>query len=308
MDPAPAAGPPHTAAWRALRHDPRHAPELAVLNAVPLISPGVVRWRADQTTNGTAEQLDRLAHRTLRQFVGRARAAGVVTGSSFYVGMVPAVAMIYFEQLLLTLRIAAIYGRDPELPTRAAELLMLQRRYETVLQAEEALRIAGHPGPKDRNMSRTRRMLTAIGQLPSMIGLQLRRIRGPMDLVIAGAEVAGFFVPFLSIPVWAYATGVSTRRLGQAAIAYYRQVPPSADPAVIVTLPAPPTATMRRRLAAFVVLLIVALGVVAPFVPLGRSSHFLPLGGIVLAELALVLSGLRLLFITRPVSLDRGDD
>ncbi len=299
MAPAP-TGPPPPTGWRSFRRDPAHAPELAVLNVLPLLSPRVAQWRAEQVGHETREQLNRLAHRTLHGSVRRAREAGIITGSSFYVGMGPAVAMIYCEQLLLVLRIAAIYGRDPQEPARAAELLVFQRSYKTVASAELALRSLGSAKPKDDRLSRMRRLLLAVQRVPPMIGFQLRRLSSPLDMLIVAAEIAAFFVPVLSIPVWAYASGQSTRRLGRAAILYYRQVPRSADFTSTIALPKPPTHRVRQRFVITLTALILTLGIVAPFIPLGRSAHFLPLGGIVLAEVALVLTGLRLLLITRP--------
>jgi hypothetical protein len=132
--------------------------------------------------------------------------------------------------------------------------------------------------------------------------LQVRRIKHPLDVLIVAAAVAAFFVPLISIPVWASATGTSTRRLGRNAIDYYQQTAASADLPATVRLPSPPTARIRRRFVVSLVVLVAALAAVAPFIPLGKVSHFLPLGGIVLAEAALVWTGLRLIFITRPAS------
>jgi hypothetical protein len=294
-----------TPGWRSLSKDPGHAQELAVLNTLPLLSPRVTQWQGEQVTDDSPERVNRLARRTLRRSVGQARRAGAITGSSFYVGMAPAVTMIYFEQLRMVLRIAAIYGRDPEDPARAAEILVFQRRYQTVAEADAALRSAGHPKSRDHQPPWTRRTWIAVKQLPQMIGLQLRRIKYPFDVVIWAAEVAAFFVPLMSIPVWTYATGVSTKRLGRAAIEHYQRTSTGSDPTTTIVLPKPPTTRVRRRLVASLVAVIAALAIVAPFIPLGKVSHFLPLGGIVLAEFSLLWAGIRLVLITRPVSTDR---
>jgi hypothetical protein len=278
--------------------------DLGVLNTLPLLSPRVTQWRAKKVVDESPKEVDRLARHALRISVGQARRAGAITGSSFYVGMVPAVAMIYCEQLRMVLRIAAIYGRDPEDPARAAEILVFQHRYSTVAQAEAALRTVGRPTPRGSQLPWFRRMSVAVKQLPAMIGLQVRRIKHPLDVLIVAAEVAAFFVPLMSIPVWAYATGKSTSRLGRNAIDYYQQVPAGADLPATIVLPSPPTARIRRRFVVSLVVLIAALAAVAPFIPLGKVSHFLPLGGILLAEAALVWTGLRLIFITRPASTD----
>jgi hypothetical protein len=224
--------------------------------------------------------VNRLARRTFRRSVGRARRAGAITGSSFYVGMAPAVSVIYCEQLRMVLRIAAICGRDPEDQARAAEILVFQRRYLSVAETEAALHSAGNAKSRDRGPPWTRRTRLALEQLPQMIGLQLGRIKHPLDVLIWAAEVAAFFVRLMSIPVWTYANAVCTKRLG------------------------PPTARVRRRLVVGRGGLIAALAILAPFIPLGRVSYSLPLGGILLAEVGLLWTGLRLVLIAQPVSTD----
>jgi hypothetical protein len=278
-----------------------HLPELAILDVLPLLSPRVVQWRAAQVIDDAAAARDRLAHRTVRRFVLRAGEAGAITGTSFYVGMAPAAAMIYCDQILVVLQIAALYGRDPRDAARAAELLVFQRRYASTAVAEAALRWAGSPAASHGTQSRLRRLVLAFQQLPSMIGFEIRKMKNPLDVLIVAAEIAAFFVPVISIPVWAYASGASTRRVGRAAIAYYGAVSPSRDVRTSVVVRDTPSARARRKVVVVLLAVLIMLGIVAPFVPLGRVSHFLPLGGIVLAELALVLTGLRLFLVTRPV-------
>jgi hypothetical protein len=220
-----------TPEWRSLSKDPGHAPELAVLNTLPLLSPRVTQWQA--------------------------------------------------------------------------EILVFQRRHQTVAEAEAALHSAGNAKSRDRGPPWARRTWMAVKQLPQMIGLQLRRIKRPLDVVIWAAEAAAFFVPLMSIPVWTYANAVSTKRLGRAAMEHYRPTSAGADPTTTIVLARPPTARVRRRLVVSLVGLIVALAILAPFTPLGKVSHSLPLGGIVLAEIGLLWTGLRLALITRPSSTRR---
>jgi hypothetical protein len=292
-----------TLGWRALRHDPAHAPELALLHALPLVTARATQWQAEQVVDRTSEQLDRLTRRTLRTCVRRAREVGAITGSSFYVGMVPAMTLLYLEQVLLLLRIAAIHGRDPRDPARAAEILMLQRGYDTVARAEQALLSVGSSTPDSRQLSRPRRLWLVVRQLPSMIGLQLRRMKNPLHALLAAAETATMFVPILGIPVWAQASGSAMNRLGERAIEYYREAPISA-PGNAVVLPESMSDQARRRFVGALVALIAVLAIVALFIPLGPFGHFLPLAGIVLAEVSLVLTGLGLLRITRPAKLE----
>jgi hypothetical protein len=209
-------------------------------------------------------------------------------------------AMIYCEQLAVVLRIAAIYGRDPNDPARAPEILVLQGRYPTVAAAAVALRQAGSKPARQSDSKPSAGPASALRQIPSMIGLQARRIKTPMDAVILIVEVVAFVFPVISIPVWMYANARATRRLGQAAIHYYRQPATTETSPLDVVLLAPLTRRRRRQFIATAVPLAAAFGVLAAFLPFGRWGHHLQWVGLVLAELALILTFARLIRITKP--------
>jgi hypothetical protein len=286
--------------WHALRADPRHAAELCVLHAFLLLSPHAQQWWQAQQRRRPDDPPDVAARRVLRRSVGVARRGGIVTGSSFYVGMAPAMAMIYLEQLAMVLRIAAVYGRDPSSPGRVAEILVVQGRHAGVPQAATALRSMGRQSSERRLASDTRTVTEALRQLPSMVGLRLRRGSGrsPFDLVVAGAQIASYFVPVVSIPVWAISNARATRRLGRAAIEFYRQ-PPSAAQVDIGALPTRPKRRTRRTLIATVVPLGLALSVLVTLALTGSYAHHLRWVALALAEASLLLIFVRVIHLTR---------
>jgi hypothetical protein len=287
----------------ALRRDPGHASELAVLYALPELSPQVTRWWSIWSQGHPDDPPDELARRVLRESIHVASRGGIITGSSFYVGLVPAVTMIYFEQLVVILRIAAIYGRDPSASVRAAEILVFQGRYPSTAAAMAALQQMATGNQREKSSERTPGIAGALRQIPSMIGLQMRNFKTPLDVLIGATEAIAFFVPVVSIPVWAVANVRATRRLGRAAISFYGQ-PPTADiDAVPITLPDPIPPRRRRQLGWAFVPLAVGLAVLGAFLPLGRLGHRLPWGGLGLAELALVWTFVRLIQITTPIRL-----
>ena len=290
---------------RAIRRDPGHASELAVLYALPELSPHVKSWWPTWSQLHPDESPEQLSRRVLRESIHVAYRGGVIAGSSFYVGMVPAVAMIYLEQVLVVLRIAAIYGRDPCASERCAEILVFQGKYDSPSAAMAALRQAVTGEKSERSSQRTAGIAGAVRQVPSMIGLQMRKFKAPLDVLIALTEVAAFFVPVFSIPVWAVANARATRRLGRSAINFYSQLPTGDTGVVAIALPDPITARTRRRLGWAFVPLVVGLAVLAAFLPLGRLGHRLPWGGLGLAELALVSTFVRLMQITAPIRLRR---
>jgi hypothetical protein len=114
--------------WTALRRDPGQFFELATLYALPQLSPEVIRWSETWPLRHPGETPLQLALRANREAIRTAAFGGALIGSSFYVGIIPATAMIYFDQLVTILRVAAIYGHDPADPLRAAEILVIQGR------------------------------------------------------------------------------------------------------------------------------------------------------------------------------------
>jgi len=288
--------------WRALRLDPRHAAEVSVLYALPQLIPHVEHWYGTNIAHHPTEPSDKMARRVLRHSTSVARRGGLITGSSFYVGMLPAMAMIYVEQLTAVLRIAAVFGRDPTRPVRAAEILVIQGRYPTVAEAAVALQGAGRPASHRQAATDARTFGDVVRQLPSMIGLHARKVRAasPIDVVVAAVEVASFVVPVVSIPIWTIASALAMRRLGRAAIAFYAQERvDEGEAAPVVVLPPRPTPRTRRLVIATVVPLALALGVVITLSPINRWQHGLLWLGLVLGELTLLLTFARLIRITR---------
>ena len=285
---------------QAMRHDPLHAAEIAVLYALPQLTPHVKMWWSKTSHTRSSDSPDRIANRVLRHSTSVARRGGLITGSSFYVGMLPAMAMIYCEQLIVVLRIAAAYGRDPSDPARAAEVLVVQGRYSTVQDAADALQKAGAADESRRSAAEVRTFFDVVRQFPSMIGLRLRQYtRSPIDLVIAGAEIASYLVPVVSMPVWTYASARATRRLGHAAINFYSQPVAEQTLKSSIVLPPRPKPKTRTLLIASVVPLGLTLGVLFWFLPIGLNHHGLRWVGLVISELALALTFARLIRLTR---------
>jgi hypothetical protein len=290
------------AMWRALRLDPRRAAEVSVLYTLPQLMPHVEHWRRTIVARHPTEPADKMARRVLRRSTSVARRGGLIAGSSFYVGMLPAMAMIYFEQLTVVLRLAAVFGRDPTEPVRGAEILVIQGRYPTVGEAAVALQRAGRPAAKRPVATEARTIGDVVRQLPSMIGLHVRKVRAasPIDLVVAAIEVASFVVPVVSIPIWTIASARAMRRLGRAAVAFYTYEPvDEGQAAPAVRLPPRPTPRTRRLVIGTIVPLALALGVVITLLPISRWQHGLLWFGLVLGELTLLLTFARLIRITR---------
>lgn len=295
--------------WNELRGDPGHATETVLRHAQAQLAPHVQMWHSKTREARPTESPDRTARRVLHRSTGVARRGGLVTGSSFYVGMPPAIAMLYCEQVVLVLRIAAAFGREPGDPLRAAEFLHIQGRYPTVQAAAAALHDAGSRPDRRPLTWDLRTMASIVRQVPSMIGLRMTRFRArsPLEKVIAVMEVLSYFVPIVSLPVWAFANAHATRRLGRAALRFYDQ--PAQEPGTTpaLTLPLRPEPRIRGLIIGTVVPLALAMGVLFFFLPLGIDQHGRWIG-LAIGETSLALTFARLIRLTRVPKTRSGAD
>ncbi|MFD2768393.1 hypothetical protein [Micromonospora eburnea] len=188
--------------WRAvtarLLDHPGYAPELLALAAVDVLGPSARDWV--ERTRGVYPDAgaDGLARLATRRFV---RLAG--TGAAFAAGTgllapVTELAAVLWTQASLVLRLAAIYGRDPGHPDRAAELLVLTRVHPdtaTARAALDAVRAAGAPvdGPWHRAAEAAWRLAMPLAaQAGGWLGLRLvsRLLPGAAVLAAAASDSA----------------------------------------------------------------------------------------------------------------------
>jgi hypothetical protein len=297
-----------TRLWPALRNDPGHFRELCLLHAVSQLAPQAGRWRDRARTRGRDADAARLAGRVVRRAWRISRHDGAVSGSSLVVGMPAAMASLYCHQVLMVLELAALYGHDPSHSSRAAEILVLQGRYQSVDAAAEALRIAGVRRERDRAESggRFAAAWTAARQLPSMIGLHVRKARqgNRFDTALSLVEYASYFVPFIGIPACVAGCGRATRKLGRAATAFYAgdgaggavMVAASADCELGFALP--PRATPVTRLWFGIVIAVAAAAII---VAVGLTGHQTWLRWLVAVAISVCATApfARLLWVTR---------
>jgi hypothetical protein len=285
---------------QALRADPHHASELVLLRVLAQVGPNVTAGNAGNRAGLPVEQATK---RLIRRATSLARRDGAIIGSSFYVGMPSAMAMIYCHRLLLVLRIAALYGQEPTHPARAAEMLVFQGRYADMEAAAAAPRHAGTAAASDHHGFSIRTIVVqTTRQVPQMVGMRVQKVRrgGLWGLVISAASLASYLVPFVGVPALAASNGRATRQLGKQAVAYYaaRPEPPAPDPEVV--LPPRPGVRARILLTCAVIAAGVILGLAAAMIPLGTTRLDVPRWAvIVLMEVFLAVTLTRLLWITR---------
>lgn len=128
--------------------DPEHVAERLTLYGVGRLADESRNWvllarsaRPDAPPEEFAEEL-RVRSAQI------ARIDGAVSGTPFLIALVPGYLMYLWQEMKMTLRTAALYGRDPNDLRTAAEMLALRQVHPTVEAAQSALTtVQGTPMP-----------------------------------------------------------------------------------------------------------------------------------------------------------------
>src|SRR3954468_10433274 len=124
---------------RLVYRDPEHVAERLTLYAAESLGPQSREWaervRAEEPDASRAQGSARLQLQSVRV----ARVDGAIAGTPFLVALVPGYVSYLWQEARMTLRIAALYGRDATTLHTAAEVLALRGVRPSVDEAERAL-------------------------------------------------------------------------------------------------------------------------------------------------------------------------
>jgi len=232
---------------RALRADPDHAPELLMRFAVERLAGRATSWAQDARTAHPERPVEHIAHDIRRQTTLSSRVEGAISGTPFALALIPAYVAVLWDQAWMTLRIAALYGRDLQAPGLAAELLVLRGVHPTLAEAQDALdALSTRPHQRLRGGVRAiirlgRRVMILAGFMdPPDDGEPESRLKRAVLLALAGVlYLATWVFPLSFMFVMSHSCVVSTKRMGEQAVGFYQ---PDAR-----ALP-PPVLTRRHRL------------------------------------------------------------
>ena len=221
---------------RAIWRDPDHFSEHLVLIAQQQLADGAVAWATRARARDPLATPGELASELQTAAVRFARTNGALAGTPFLTALVPAYMSVMWEQAQMTMKIAALNGRDPHEPGSAAEILYLRGIYESPDAAAQALSRLGSGKTTSGSTlwAGLRRWLMLIYVILVLTGVlwapqdqmrekpeQSRRI-----LLISNGLAAGWFVLTSVIPItcmidMAHSCASDTRTLATRAIEYY---------------------------------------------------------------------------------------
>jgi hypothetical protein len=244
---------------RLVYRDPDHVAERLTLYAADALGPPSREWAERVTSERPDAPRAHIAEELRQQSARVARVDGAVAGTPFFVALVPGYVGYLWQEARMTLRIAALYGRDPTDMQTAAEALVLRGVHPTIDAAERALREArAHPlpdAPSKRRPLRTwydsvYRLLVFGGFLgaPGDEGVERSRLRTVAGFVLATliwATTWIFPVTFMIAMSWACES--HARTLGRRALAFYDGEAASAQAAAALAAARHDRGRDRRR-------------------------------------------------------------
>lgn len=210
--------------------DPGHLPENLADYSLQMLGPGVPAYVAKlrrQNPDADAVELERLiAQQGVRE---TAREGGFV-GGPFIVFVPVAFVAALLAQIKMLLRMAALAGRDPRAPQRAAELLVIMGVYGDVSQAAAALKTlpAIEAAPVDKHSSIyamadvIRRMAKLLGLIsPAAVTPVSRLVRLGRWIVLGLALLVGMVVPLIWLPYLSMSYYRGTVELAERVSVFY---------------------------------------------------------------------------------------
>jgi hypothetical protein len=223
-------------AVRIVYRDPEHVSERLTLYAIARLAEPSRQWvesvRSSRADTPPAEIVEELRTQTAQV----ARIDGAISGTPFLVALVPGYLTYLYQEMRMTLRTAALYGRDPWQLQTAGEMLALRGVHPDIEHAENALRaVQNTPIPERPTRRRSLRMWVDSGYRLLVFGGFLSaaaadppkhravdRLRAAFSFLLgAGIWVMTWVLPFTFMIMMAWGCESHARQLGRRALIFY---------------------------------------------------------------------------------------
>jgi hypothetical protein len=222
---------------RLIRAHPERLPEYLALFATHQQAPSVREWADRHPVALSSPEHDHLLREMRHDLLAFSRINGALSGTPFFIALVPAYISVLREQARTALRIGALHGRDPGAPERPAELLVFLDVYPNVPAAEASLVRIRLPSAEEssglRQVGGPRAWIEVVTQIlilagfiePSPDKTKSRRATRALRTVFALSLWAlTWIVPITFMLFMAYACEGRTRKVFDRALRYYGDV------------------------------------------------------------------------------------
>ncbi len=235
------------AAVRIVYRDPEHVAERLTLYATDRLADPSREWAQSALSTRADANRAKIAEELRTQSAQAARIDGAISGTPFFIALVPGYLSYLWQEMRMTLRTAALYGRDPSAPQTVAEMLALRGVHPSVELAAAALETVRSTPIPDRPTKRRSlrtwvnsgyRLLVFGGFLSPSTGQPLQRtvldrVKSVLSLLVGGVIwVMTWVLPLTFMILMAWGCETHTRQLGRRAHVFYGGDADSVDAAI----------------------------------------------------------------------------
>jgi len=215
--------------------DPEHVAERLTLYVVDRHGDASREWAQSARTDRPDTPRPVIAEELRTQSAQIARIDGAISGTPFFIALVPGYLMYLLQETRMTLRTAALYDRDPRSLHTAAEMLALRGVHPSVESAEAALTTVRDEKMPDRPAER-RSLRTWVHSVYLLLvfggfmspssakpkGGMLDRVRAVFSVLLGiGIWVTTWVLPATFMILMAWGCETHTRQLGRRALVFY---------------------------------------------------------------------------------------
>jgi hypothetical protein len=206
------------------------------LYAIDRLADPTRAWAESKRSSEPDTPVARIGEEQRVQTAQVARIDGAISGTPFFIALVPGYVTYLWQEMRMTLRIAALYDRDPRHLETAAEMLALRGVHPSAEAAAAALAtVRDTPMPGRPAARRSLRTWVHSGYLLLVFGgflspsaaepsrrSALDRLKSALSLLVAGAIWAmTWIVPFTFMILMAWGCESHARELGRRALLFY---------------------------------------------------------------------------------------
>src|SRR5947209_8761837 len=139
---------------RIVHRDPEHVAERLTLYAVDRIADESTRWAESARHNRPGTPAAEIAEELRIRSAHIARIDGAISGTPFFIALVPGYISYLWQEMRMTMRIAALYDRDLRTLRTGAEMLALRGVHPDIESAEAAFATVQETPMPDRPTER----------------------------------------------------------------------------------------------------------------------------------------------------------
>ncbi len=221
--------------WRVVYRDPEHVPERLTLYTAGRLGDPSREWAQSMRSSHPDTPVAKIAEELRTQSAHVARIDGAISGTPFFIALVPGYLTYLQQEMRMTLRTAALYGRDPRDLRTSAEMLALRGVHPDVEAAEAALSSVRDKGTPDRPEHRRSwrtwvhsvyLLLIFGGFMSPSVAEEDKGTRGKVRAAFGVAVGVGIWattwvIPLTFMIVMAWGCETHARQLGRRTLLYY---------------------------------------------------------------------------------------